>query len=314
MADNTETTEQVQKTLFVTGAANGVGLALTTLAVKAGYKVVGTTDLGTVGAYRIRHAGGIPAYPDLTRESAVYSAIQMAKADVVIHAAAQDLNGIPQAKVNYDDKLAWLKASTEAIFAAAGRADVDRIVHLSAANAYADSHEPVSEDASLDTRSTLGSALHSAEEVVLDGGIPGYVLRTGYIIGTHNSSAVVTEMLRAGQSMMTNDHAVAWAHEDDVARAIMAIIELEEDTSVANVTISPAKKPSPQQNLCAVLAMNTASVNLAHCLILWCNCAHMPFNVPSWKRASHSIQAKLKTNSAGRHRGQSMGQLINSCS
>ncbi|MEL6525977.1 MAG: NAD(P)-dependent oxidoreductase [Chloroflexota bacterium] len=235
MADNTETTEQTQKTLFVTGAANGVGLALTTLAVKAGYKVVGTTDLGTVGAYRIRHAGGIPAYPDLTRESAVYSAIQMAKADVVIHAAAQDLNGIPQAKVNYDDKLAWLKASTEAIFAAAGRADVDRIVYLSAANAYADSHEPVSEDASLDTRSTLGSALHSAEEVVLDGGIPGYVLRIGYIMGTHNSSAVVTEMLRAGQSMMTNEHAVAWAHEDDVARAIMAIIELEEDASVANI-------------------------------------------------------------------------------
>lgn len=248
MAENTDATEQAQKTLFVTGAANGVGLALTTLAVKAGYKVIGTTDLGTVGAYRIRHAGGIPVYPDLTRESAVYSAIQMAKADIVIHAAAQDLNGIPQATVAYDEKLAWLEASTEAIFTAAGRADVERIIHLSAANAYANSTDPVTEDASLDTSSALGSALHNAEEVVLDGGIPGYVLRTGYIMGTHNSSAVVMEMLRAGRGMLASDKPVAWAHEDDVARAIMAIIELDTDPGVANIyniasedTISPSE-------------------------------------------------------------------------
>lgn len=238
MADTpTETeNEQTLPTLFITGADNGVGLAVATQAVKAGCKVVGTTTMGTAGAYRIRRAGGIPVYPDLTRESAVYSALQMAKADMVIHAAPQLLNGIPQAVVDYDEELAWLQTSTEAVMSAAGRADVKRLIMVSAANAYADSHgESITEDAALDTTSPYGKAIHAAEEAVLDGGIPGYVLRTGYIIGSTNTMGAVMLALREGKNMPAGTHSAAWATDDDIAQAIMAIIGQETDESVATV-------------------------------------------------------------------------------
>lgn len=243
----TEQAESKQLTIFIIGAGQGVGLAATTLATRAGYKVVGTTDLGSMGAYRIRRAGGIPIYPDLTRESAVYSALQMGKADVIINAAPQVLNGLPQHNVDYDTLLPWLIESTDAIVAAAGRADIDRIIHISASSIYGDTHhEAVTEDARLDLSNPLAKALHQAEEAVLDGGIPGYVIRTGYILGTHEGYAAVAEQLRAGKSLPNGNKATAWAYEEDVARAALTIAEKASDDDVAHIyniasdeTVSP---------------------------------------------------------------------------
>lgn len=231
-----EQAEEKQLTLFITGAGQGVGLAATTLATRKGYKVIGTTDLGTVGAYRIRRAGGIPVYPDLTRESAVYSALQMAKADVAINAAPQVVNGIPQASIDYDQWLPWLEASTDAIMSAAGRADVKRVIHISAGSIYGDTHhEAIKEDGHLDLSNALAKALHHAEEAVLDGGVPGYVLRTGYIYGTHENGAKVAEALRGGKGTPSGKQATAWIFEDDVASAALLIAEKEQDVGVHHV-------------------------------------------------------------------------------
>lgn len=232
----TEQTEQKQLTIFIIGAGHGVGLAAVTLASRAGHNVIGASQLGSVGAYRIRRAGGIPIYPDLTRESAIYSALQMDNADVIINAAPQALSGLPQADTDYEKLLPWLVESTEAIMTAAGRADIDRIIHISSASVYGDTHhEAVKEDAHLDLSSPLAKALHQAEEAVFDGGIPGYVLRTGHILGTHDSYSTVADQLRAGKSLPTGDKATAWAYEEDVARAALIIAEKESDDDVAYV-------------------------------------------------------------------------------
>lgn len=231
-----EQAENKQLTIFIIGAGHGVGLSAVSLASRAGHTVVGTSELGSVGAYRIRRAGGIPIYPDLTRESAIYSALQMGKADVIINAAPQALSGLPQADTDYDALLPWLVDSTEAIMAAAGRADIDRIIHISSASVYGDTHhEAVKEDSHLDLSSPLAKALYQAEEAVFDGGIPGYVLRTGYILGTHDSYSTVADQLRTGKSLPSGEKPTAWAYEEDVARAALIIAEKESDEDVAQV-------------------------------------------------------------------------------
>jgi len=242
-----EPVEEKQLTIFITGAGQGVGLAATTLATRAGHKVVGTTELGSKGAYRIRRAGGVPIYPDLTRESAIYSALQMAKADVIINAASQVVNGIPQYNLDYDEKLAWLEASTEAIMAAAGRADITRVIHISAASIYGDTHhEAAKEDAHLDLSNALARALNETEHTVFDGGVPAYVLRTGFIIGTHEASAEVAKAITGGGSIIGGKQHTAWAHEEDVASAAVAIAEKTGDENhetiyniASDITVSP---------------------------------------------------------------------------
>ncbi|MEM9955340.1 MAG: NAD(P)-dependent oxidoreductase [Chloroflexota bacterium] len=234
-----EPTDAKQLTIFITGAGQGAGLATVQLATRAGHKVVGSTELGSKGAYRIRRAGGLPVYPDLTRQEAIYSALQMSQADVIINAAPQVVNGMPQHVLDYDDVLAWLEASTSAIMTAAGRAEIDRIIHLSAATIYGDTHhDAVAEDGHLTLDNKLGASLHEAEETVLDGGVPAYILRTGYIMGTHEAGEGVANALRNGKGIPNGKHHTAWAHEDDVASAALAIAEKTEDeehTTIYNI-------------------------------------------------------------------------------
>jgi nucleoside-diphosphate-sugar epimerase len=222
--------------IFVTDAGQGVGLAAVAEAARRGHKVVGATEQGTLGATRIRLAGGLPVYPDLTRESALYSALMMAKADVIINAAPQALNGIPYSRQDYRAKAAWLKASTNALLGAAGRANIKRIIQLSSALIYGDTHgEAVSEDYHGHGHSFLGDAFADAEDTVFDGGIPVYALRTGYIYGALESAAEVAKLLKAGKSMPKGHHKTAWANEDDVAAAAIKIAELENDAALETV-------------------------------------------------------------------------------
>lgn len=228
--------ENNQLHIFITGAGQGAGLAAVREASRRGHKVTGTTTLGTVGANRIRRAGGLPIYPDLTRESALYSAIMMSKADVLINAAPQALNTVPHYTVDYDEMLPWLYASTEALLMAAGRADIKRIIHLSSAAVYGATHEPVKEDAHLDFRNALLQALDDSENSIFDGGIRGYVLRTGIIYGSTEACAAIIQKLRKGQAVPAGHHETSWIHEEDVATAALQIAELESDEeATANV-------------------------------------------------------------------------------
>jgi nucleoside-diphosphate-sugar epimerase len=228
--------ENNQIHIFITGAGQGVGLAAVREASRHGHKVTATTTLGTVGANRIRRAGGLPVYPDLTRESALYSAIMMSKADIVIHAAPQALSGIPQYTVNYEEMIPWLEASTEALLRAAGRADVKRLIHISNAAIYGSTHDPVSEDAHLDFHNAFLRALDDAEHAFFDGGIPAYVLRTGSIYGSTEACSAIIKMLRLGKGIPSGKHKTSWVYEGDVARAMIQIAELEnESESIVNV-------------------------------------------------------------------------------
>lgn len=233
--------------IFVTGAGQGVGLAAVAEAARRGHKVVGATDQGTLGANRIRLAGGLPVYPDVTRESALYSALMMAHADVIINAAPQALNGIPFSGYDYAAQAAWLKAHSEALLGAAGRANIKRIIQVSSAVVYGDTHgEAVSEDFHGHSHHILSHAFAEAEELLFDGGIPAYALRTGYIYGSHQACAEIADAMRKGKALPLGHHKAAWVHEDDVATAALTIAELSEDKALENAyNIAGAELLSP---------------------------------------------------------------------
>jgi nucleoside-diphosphate-sugar epimerase len=241
--------------IFVTGAGQGVGLAALAEAVRRGHKVVGATEQGTVGANRIRLAGGLPVYPDVTRESAIYSALMMSKADIIINAAPQALSGIPFQSLDYAAQAAWLKASTEALLGAAGRANIKRIIQVSSALVYGDTHgEAVSEDYHGHSHHLLSHAFAEAEDMVFDGAIPVYALRTGYLFGSDENTMAIARAVRAGKAMPQGHHKTAWIHEDDVASAAIKIAELEADAALEtayNLASDERLSPSEFINLFA---------------------------------------------------------------
>jgi nucleoside-diphosphate-sugar epimerase len=181
-----ETTEPTRPTIFITNGTNAVGLSLVRQLVAAGYTVTAGTDLGSDGAFEIRAAGGVPVFPEMERASNLRSLMLMSKADIVVNTVLEVVNGLPQYLINWRDYLPMIEEGTQAVVAAAGQAGVKRLIHVSAAFAYGDQHgATVDESTHLDTSNPLFAAISQAEAAVLDGAIPGYVLRAGYIYGAN---------------------------------------------------------------------------------------------------------------------------------
>ena len=222
--------------IFITGGDSGVGLVLARQAVKNGHKVVAASTTGTVGAKRIRNTGALTVYPDLSREGAIRSAIMLAKADVVVNCAPQDFMGLPQQRIDYEKTAAALEEGAEAIVAAAGKLGVKRVIHLSPAYIYGDTAHPVKEDAPLDRSNVLFRHAIEAEEAIFDGGIAGYVVRAGYIYGGWNNAMfALAESLQTGKGIAKGTGNASWIHEDDLAAALLKLVELESDDATANV-------------------------------------------------------------------------------
>lgn len=240
MADNQETTtnqdEQQPLNILITGGDNSVGLALAREAVKNGHKVFAASSRGTIGAKRIRNVGAYPVYPELTREGSLRSAIMLAKADVVVNCAAQEFSGLPQYRIDYDKTASNLEESTEALVAAAGKMGVKRLIHLSPAYIYGNTDHAVTEDAPIARSSQLLNHVAAAEEAILDGGIAGYVVRTGFIYGGwHDSMLALAELMRTGKGIAKGKGQASWIHEDDLALALLKLVELSGDDATANV-------------------------------------------------------------------------------
>lgn len=227
MTENVETSEVTPLNVVITAAESGPGLQLVRAAVANGHQVFGTTQEGSAGAFAIREAGGIPIYPEHHRELSVRSNLLMARADVVVHlAGAVAVNSMPFLPVDYTTKLDMLRA-TDVLMAAAGQTGVKRFIHISAAYSYGNTgDEAATEDAQIRTNNALLKAIADAEDAVLDGGLPGYVLRAGYIYGGHSASNDgVIEAIRTGRPLATGSGAAPFIHQDDLVSAIIALIE-----------------------------------------------------------------------------------------
>ncbi|MCA9913075.1 MAG: NAD-dependent epimerase/dehydratase family protein, partial [Anaerolineae bacterium] len=245
MAKTPENPEEQPLSLFIAGADHGAGLALVSAASKRGYKVVGTTTRGTEGARRIRQMGGIPTYPNLTRGGELRSMMQMAKPDVVVNCAPQDLGGVPQVRQDYDSKLHELLISTQTIAAISAEVGAKKLIHLSYAALYGDTSSPASEEQEVHAENAFFDTALQAEAAVLDGGVPGYIVRAGMIFGGwHEATRQLAEMITAGRGVIAAHHPTAWIQEDDLAAALLLLAESDvEAGSIFNVALETPASP-----------------------------------------------------------------------
>jgi len=245
MAETPEKTEEQPLSIFITGADQGAGLALVSAASKLGHKVVGTSSRGTEGAVRIRQMGGIPTYPDLTEGGEIRSMLLMAKPDVIVHCAPQTLGGPPQVRQDYDAAIRELLIGTQTLAAVAAEVGVQKIVHLSYAALYGDTHDPATEDHETHAENELFDAALQAEAAVLDGAVPAVIVRAGTIFGGwHDATRELAEIITKGSRVLSAHHPVSWMHEDDLASVLLLLAENDvESGSIFNVALDEFISP-----------------------------------------------------------------------
>ncbi len=212
--------------VFVTGGAEGVGLATVRALLRRGHKVVATA-CDAQGALAVRKAGALPVYPDLGRSSEVLSILKLAKADAVVHAGPQFYGGLPHASVDYaacSDQLVSFSAS---VVKAAKNHCVKRIISLSFAYLYEAGHG-VAKEGGQDVYASEYAPMLEAEAVLRGSGLNGYIVRSGYIYGGNSAAtAALADAIKKSRRLPASAKPASWIHEDDLATAIVSLLEAE---------------------------------------------------------------------------------------
>ncbi|MEP7291037.1 MAG: NAD(P)-dependent oxidoreductase [Chloroflexota bacterium] len=210
-----EIAEIAPLSVFVTGATGALGREVVRRLKAAGHRVTGATT-GYENAALVRADGGIPAFPDLMRAGEMRSVMQAAKADVVVNLAPQLANHLPQQPSDWNPRL--LDQGVAAMLEAAKASGVKFVVHTS--YAFADERS--------DELSDLLKAVKAGERKVLEGEVPGCVLRLGFVYGAGSPELVAArDTLLKGRMLdcgAANSHA-AWINAPDAARAIVQAVE-----------------------------------------------------------------------------------------
>lgn len=231
--------------VFVTGASNFVGRAVTRYLVASGHRVTGMTT-GADGANAVRADGGLPVYPDRYRASEIRSNLQMAQADVVLHLASQADNHIPHVGARWDERL--LAEGAAALVEAVKGSGVRFIVYSSFAFLYGNTGgEWVDETAARQSSgdSPVFEAAMRAEDLVLDSGM-GCVLRCGYAYGPDSDVVrTIADRMRNGYGVITGSTSQYsnWIHADDLARAALLAAQKQAAGEVFNVTDGAPTSP-----------------------------------------------------------------------
>lgn len=208
-------TQTAPLSVFVTGASGALGREVTRQLSAAGFRVTGATN-GYENAALVRADGGIPAYPDVMRAGEMRSVILASKAEIVVNAAPQLYNHLPQVRGAANPRL--MDEGVSALLEAAQAAGVKYIVHTSYAFADADS----------EALESLLEAVKAGEDKVLHGGIPASVLRMGFVYGAGSAALVAArETLLQGKPLDPGSSSAhcAWTNAPDGARAVMAAIQ-----------------------------------------------------------------------------------------
>ena len=237
--------------VFVSGGAESAGLSTVKALLQMGHKVVATAN-DAAGALAIRQAGALPVYPDLCRASEVLSALQFAKADVVVHCAPQLLGGIPHSATSIDAQGDWLRDSTIAVMKAAAQHGVKQVISLSFAYLY-DAQQGSAAEGSQDVRAGDYAAMLAAEAALLDSNLPGYLIRSGYIYGGNSrATSDLAETIKRSRPLPDGSQPACWIHEADVAAAITTLIEAEPNSASEIINLADDMPISPNAFAAAV--------------------------------------------------------------
>ena len=239
--------------VLVTGGDESAGLATVKALLQRGHTVVATAQ-DAAGALAIRQLGALPVYPDLSRASEVLSLLQMAKADALVHAAPQIFGGIPQSDIDYAGMATNLVGSTKAVVSAAEQHGVKRIVSLSFAYLYEASHGAAVEGDG-DVHDDDYQPMLSAESAVLNSGLPGCVMRAGYIYGGNScATTALADSIRRSQRLPDGMRPASWIHEDDLATAIVTVLEAEDAETGAEIINVADDTPVTPNDFSAVIS------------------------------------------------------------
>ncbi len=223
-----------QMSVFVTGGAEDVGLATVRALLKRGHKVVASACTSE-GALALRQAGALPVYPDLGRASDVFSALQMAQSDAIIHAIPQFCGGLPHSSAAFAERGAQLLQFTRAVAQAARQHGVKRIVSLSFGYLY-DAGQGAAIEGDQDARDSEFAPMLAAEAAMKDSGIKGYIVRSGYIYGGNNPATVsLADAIMASQRLPAGALRASWIHEDDLAAALVTLLEADHQPDAMQV-------------------------------------------------------------------------------
>jgi nucleoside-diphosphate-sugar epimerase len=223
--------------VYVTGGDSILGYEVIRQLAVRGHRVAGTSS-GLDSATLIRQCGGLPVYNDLFRPGEIAGILRMVNADVIINLAPQGINSLPTQNAAYDFYIRLLSQGTAALIEAAKNTGVKFIVHTSYAFLYGDAHgEWVDETAPLASGDPLFVAGTQAERTVLQSGIPGAVLRAGYVYGPSEDFAALRDALVAGKPLLLGeDKTVAnWVHAADLASAAVLAAEQQPAGEIFNI-------------------------------------------------------------------------------
>ena len=243
--------------VFVTGGSESVGLATVKALLRGGHRVVATAG-DAEGALAIRQAGALPVYPDLRREGEVLSSLRMANAEVLVHAAPQILGGIPQANFNYESHADCLVASSRAVLRAARMQKLQKVISISFAYLYDAHHGDSASEGTQDMHGSDYQPMLRAEAAWLESGMNVTVLRAGYIYGGNShATRALAQLVKSSRPLKSGSHQASWIHEDDLAAAIVTLIEAERNQSGAEILNAAADKPG---------SPNDFAISLSHAL------------------------------------------------
>ena len=239
--------------VLVTGGAEGVGLATARVLLKRGHKVAATAP-DAEGALAIRQAGALPVYPDLGRASEILSILQMIKADALVHAAPQALGAVPQAYAEDATPAKRLPGVTAAVIEAAKQHGVKPVVSLSFAYLY-DATDGAAKEGDRDVHEADYAPMLRAETLVRESGLNGAIIRSGYIYGGHSSeTAALADAIKGSQRLPAGGRPASWIHEDDLAAAVVALLESDEASAGIELFNAAAEAPVTPNDFSSALS------------------------------------------------------------